>query len=251
MDISSLKEAGLTEGEIKVYLALLELGDSTTGPIIEKSKVAKSIVYQILDKLIEKGLVSYIIKEKTKHFQAANPKRILDYIEERKKQLEKNKEKVENLIPKILTFQNKPISEAKLYEGFKGTITVHENTYLKLKEGEEYFYMGIPPEQPDYFHAYWLKDSKRRVKAGIKCKLLYNKGTSKEILKGRNKLKDCEARYMPLDIDSPAWFMGYKDVAIISFPSKNPITIEITNKEIADSFRSYFEEFWKKSKPFK
>ena len=83
MDTTALRESGLTDGEIKVYTALLELGASTTGPIIEKSGVAKSIVYQLLDKLTAKGLVSYITKEKTKHYQAAEPNRILDYIEQR------------------------------------------------------------------------------------------------------------------------------------------------------------------------
>ncbi|MBS3167698.1 hypothetical protein J4216_01085 [Candidatus Woesearchaeota archaeon] len=45
MDIMILREAGLTEGEIKVYLALLELGTSTSGPIVEKSGVARSIIF--------------------------------------------------------------------------------------------------------------------------------------------------------------------------------------------------------------
>ena len=60
-----IREAGLTEGESKVYLALLKLDSSTSGPIIEESGVANSIIYRILDSLSEKGLVSYIIKEKT------------------------------------------------------------------------------------------------------------------------------------------------------------------------------------------
>ena len=66
MDTTSLREAGLTDGEIKVYLALLELGAATTGPIIEKSGIARSIIYQILDKLMQKGLVSMVMKDKTK-----------------------------------------------------------------------------------------------------------------------------------------------------------------------------------------
>ena len=53
---------------------------------------------------------------------------------------------------------------------------------------------------------------------------------------------------MPYDIKTPAWFMSYKDVSVIGFPSSKPITIEIINKEIADSFKAYFESFWKKSK---
>tara|TARA_Y100000310_G_C20656794_1_gene802391 strand:- start:57 stop:815 length:759 start_codon:yes stop_codon:yes gene_type:complete len=252
MDISAIKEAGLTEGEAKVYLALLGLGPSTTGPIIEKSGVAKSIIYQLLEKLLQKGLVSYIIKEKTKYFQAAEPNKLIDYIEEREKELLDNKKKVEDILPQLILKQKEAKqSEAKIFEGFRGMITVHEHTYQKLKRGEEYFFLGIAPEQPKHFHAYWQRDHLRRTKAGIKCKLLFHSKTDPEILKNRNSYKLCDARYMPIAINTPAWFMGYKDVAVIGFPSSKPITLEIVNKEIADSFKAYFNEFWKKTKSIK
>ncbi|MBS3127573.1 hypothetical protein J4410_00325 [Candidatus Woesearchaeota archaeon] len=252
MDLQILQETGLTEGEAKVYLALLELGSATSGPIIEKSGISRSIIYQLLEKLIQKGLVSYITKEKTKYFQAAQPQKLLDFIEEREKQLQNNKKKVEQLLPELLLKQSiAKQSEANLFEGFKGMMSVHEHTYEQLKSGEEYFFLGIPPEQPKHFHAYWNRDHTRRIKAGIKCKLLFNPNTNKEILRNRNGYKDCDARYMTEEINTPAWFMGYKDVAVIGFASKNPITLEIRNKEIATSFKSYFDEFWKRSKPFK
>lgn len=252
MDISALREAGLTEGEIKVYLALLELGESTSGPIIEKSGIARSIAYQILDKLMQKGLVSYVVKEKTKYFQAAEPNKLMVYIDEREKQLKENKKKVEELLPQLILKQKeaKP-GEIRVFEGFKGMITVHEHTYQRLKRGEEYFFLGIPPEQPKHFHAYWQRDHLRRVEAGIKCKLLFHPQTDPKILKNRNSYEGCDARYMPIKIDTPAWFMGYKDVAVIGFPAEKPVTLEIVNKEIADSFKAYFDEFWKNARPFK
>jgi len=252
MDIKALRESGLTEGEIKVFLALLELGSSTTGPIVEKSKIARSIIYQILDKLIEKGIVSYITKEKTKYFQASDPEKLLDYIDEKEKKLKENKGKIREILPQLLLLQKDAVAKgANLFEGFKGMITVHEHTYKKLKKGEEYFFIGIPPEQPEYFHSYWNKDHKRREKAGIKCKLLFHPKTPESLLQNRNSYRGCDARYMPAEINTPAWFMGYKEVVVIGFPSKSPITIEIINKEIADSFKAYFEEFWRRSKPFK
>jgi sugar-specific transcriptional regulator TrmB len=70
MESIELTKLGLTEGEAKVYLALLKLGSSTVGPIVKKSKVAYSNIYEVLERLISKGLVSFIKKEKTKYFQA-------------------------------------------------------------------------------------------------------------------------------------------------------------------------------------
>ncbi|HLC73302.1 MAG TPA: helix-turn-helix domain-containing protein, partial [Candidatus Nanoarchaeia archaeon] len=221
-------------------------------PITEKSGVAKSIIYQLLEKLIQKGLVSYITKEKTRYYQASDPHKLIEYIEENEKKLAENKNKIENLIPTLLAKQNQNKEQtATIYEGFKGMIAVHEHTYLKLEKGDEFFYLGIAPEQPEHFHAYWQRDHLRRAKAGIHCKLLFHPNTDKKILKNRNSYKLCDARYMPTEINTPAWIMGYKDVTVIGFPSSNPITLEIVNQEIADSFKSYFEEFWKKSKKFK
>ena len=82
-----LEEIGFTKGEIKVYLTLLELGSTTTGDVIKKSKVSPSKVYDILEKLIQKGVVNYVIKGKVKYFEAASPKRILEYLQEKGKKI--------------------------------------------------------------------------------------------------------------------------------------------------------------------
>ena len=70
MDIKILEEIGLTKSEVKTYLALLEIGSSSTGDIVEKAQVASSKIYEILDKLSQKGLVSFIIKSGVKYFEA-------------------------------------------------------------------------------------------------------------------------------------------------------------------------------------
>jgi len=252
MDTAFLKEAGLTEGEIKVYIALLELGLTTIGPILEKSRVTKSIIYRILDRLMAKGLVSYIIKEKTKYFQAAPPDKLLDYVEEKRKQLEENKTKIQEMIPQLLLKQQlSPKSEATIYTGFKGIMTVHDKRFEKLTRGDEYFFLGLPATQPEYYHSYWQRDHTKREKLGIKCRLLYEQNVEERVLKNRNSFKYCDARRMPINIDTPAWILGYKDVTVIGIPlADKPFAFEIVNQEVADSFKHYFEWFWKKTKNY-
>jgi len=252
MDTTVLRQIGLTGGEIKVYLALLGLGSTTSGPLTDESGVSRSKIYHILERLIQKGLVSYTIKQKTKYYQAAEPSKIRDYLDEKEQEFRKQRREIDDLVPKLEMQQKvaKKIKEAQIFEGFKGIQTVHEHTYLKLKRGEEYFYLGIHPLQEEKYHLYWQRDHKRRVKAGIKCRLLFNRGTDPKILKDRNCFKGCDARYMPIPIETPAWIMGYKDVTVIGLQSEKGMAIEIINREIADSFRRYFESFWKLSKLF-
>lgn len=252
MDISSLREAGLTEGEIKVYLALLEIGSSTTGPIVEKSGIARSIIYQILEKLIQKGLVSVITKEKTKYFQSAEPRKILEYIDEREAKFIENKKIVEKLLPELILKQKMaPKSQTNMYFGYKGIRTAHEHLYQKLKKGEEYYYLGVPAFQPKEQHLYWKRDHLRRIKARIKCRLLFNMGTDPKTLANRNSYKGAQARYMPIEIKTPATFMTYKDTTVIILQAPHAIAVEIIDQDITDSFQAYFDEFWKRSKHFK
>ena len=249
--VNLIKEAGLTEGEAKVYLALLKLGSSTSGPIIEESKVANSIIYRILESLIEKGLVSYIIKEKTKYFKAAEPKKIIEYLDEKKQKIEDGKEKISKTLPQLLALSVlNDVTSVQVYEGFKGFQTAYEHYYLKLKKGEEVITWGVYPVQEDKYHTYWQKDHVKRKQYGIKIKILFNQGTDKEILRNRNSYWGCDARYMPSSIKTPAWFMVYRNVLLIMLQSEKPVAVEIINQDIANSFRAYFEDLWGKSKSF-
>ena len=66
----------------------------------------------------------------------------------------------------------------------------------------------------------------------------------------RNSYKDCDARLLASDINTPAFFLIYKDTVMIGIPTGQPIAIEIISDEIATAFKGYFKEFWKRTKPF-
>ena len=188
MDTKLLKNIGLTEGEIRAYLALIELGPSTSGPITDKSKVSSSKIYNILERLMQKGLVSYIIKEKTRYYQAEDPIKIKEYVITKENEIKKQKEELDKVIP-FLQLQKKSEknkSEVQIYKGFKGIQTITDHIYSKLKRGETWLNTGVPSHQEDKYHDYWHKDHLRRIKAGIKCKMLFNVKTPIETLKQRN-----------------------------------------------------------------
>ena len=134
-----LQEIGLTESESKTYLALLDLGTSTIGPLASKSGVAYSKIHLLLEKLIAKGLASYIIKNKTKYFSPANPKRILNYLDERKKEINKQEKEVKEIIPKLIEKLSfiKEEEKVEIYEGFEGYMSVYQESFDLLKKGGE------------------------------------------------------------------------------------------------------------------
>lgn len=253
MDERIFKKIGFTEGETRIYLALLKLGSITAGPITNESRISRSKVYEILERLMQKGLVSYIIKNKTKYFQAAEPSKLKEYLEKKEQEFKKQKEELDKIIPQLELQQRlgEKIKEAQIFKGFKGIITVHEHIFSKLKKGEDYFYLGIPSFKEAGSQLYWRRMHLKRIALGINCRLLYNQSTDKKILENRNEFKGSDARYMPIPIETPAWIMGYKDITVIGWFGEDEMAIEIINQKVADSFRQYFEAFWKLSKKFK
>ncbi|MHA2069961.1 MAG: helix-turn-helix domain-containing protein, partial [Candidatus Thorarchaeota archaeon] len=73
MEIQDLRNIGLTDGEIRIYEALLELGETTRTQLAKKSGVSPSKIYDVTNRLIEKGIVSAVKKDGILHFSAANP----------------------------------------------------------------------------------------------------------------------------------------------------------------------------------
>ena len=71
-----LKEFGLSENEIKIYIDLLKTGTATANRLSKLSGVKRSTTYDNLNLLVNKGLVSSIIKEKVIYFEAIDPKKM-------------------------------------------------------------------------------------------------------------------------------------------------------------------------------
>src|SRR3989344_3389131 len=101
MDVKLLEEIGLTEGEVKVYFALLRLGLTKTGALAAKAGVSSSKVYKILGRLELKGLAGHVVKGKITYYRAMQPERILDYLDDKQKALEEKRRQVEAILPEI------------------------------------------------------------------------------------------------------------------------------------------------------
>lgn len=241
---AALKQIGLTDGEIKVYLALLEIGSSSTGKITKKSGISGSKVYEVLDRLISKGLASYIIKNNVKNFEAAGPERILDYMEEKENQIEEDKIEIQKIMPELILKQKEAKkSEVKVFTKWEGIKTANENIIDTLKKGEEWLSMGLT-EQPEQWEAYFNKRQRSRAEKGILLKQLLNeKYTS--LYKTRKKLPYTQFRLLPKNFEMPTSIEIYKNKIIIMILLKEePMAVMIESKAVADSFKKYFYALW-------
>ena len=80
MDTDALRKIGLTENEIKIYLNLLKTGLSTAYDIGKKTGIYRVHVYDKLEQLMDKGLVTHVYRGAKKYFQATPPTKIKQYL---------------------------------------------------------------------------------------------------------------------------------------------------------------------------
>ncbi|MDD5192354.1 MAG: helix-turn-helix domain-containing protein [Candidatus Nanoarchaeia archaeon] len=248
MVIEILKKIGLTDNEIVVYLALLEICSSTTGEIIKKSNLHSSRVYECLEKLQVKGLVSYVVKANRKYFEATNPNRLIDYLEERRKQIEQEKSEVKKIIPDLVAKGKvtKQVQEANIYSGYKGIRALLENLLEDLKKGGEYYVFGAEGGMKELLGSYFYLYQKQKSKLKIKSKVIFgDKARNTDLL---DEFKG-EARFISSEFSSPTDTFIYNNKVIIFVWNENPaFAILIKNKSIYQSYKSYFSLLWKLAK---
>ncbi len=251
MDIRPLEELGLTPGEIKVYTALVRIGETTSGPLVDESEVSVSKVYQILDRLAKKGLASHIVKRKTKYFRAADPDRLLDYLKEKEESLKQQEKSLKELIPQLAGIKGAAITAetAQVYDGLKGIQTARERTLKIMKKGDEMWIIGIarsPYEgsMTPYFKHY----HKRRYEKGIKCRYLYNEYAKEPMGETSASYPLSEVRYMKGGLITHAWMEIYADTVTIGINKGKSFSVVIQNQEVADSFKIYARLLWSMEK---
>lgn len=244
-----LEGLGLTKGEIKVYFALLEIGSSTTGEIIKKAKVSRSKVYEMLDRLINRGLVSFVIKENTKYFEAADPDHILHYVRREKSLLEEKEKELKNILPKLKQKREfaKTPQTSMVYEGIKGIKTIYSEVLYSLKKGDKYYAIAAEPEiiKDKFFMAFIKSFHRRREERGIKVKLLASKRIKSFVSKMFSKNKLMKIKYFEQNIPSATLIFG--DSVATYVWGERPSGVVIKSEVIAKRYREFFEEVWKAS----
>ena len=244
MNTKLLEDIGLTKSEIAVYLALLELGSSSTGKIVDKSKVSSSKIYEILDKLIQKGLASYIIKSGVKNFEAAPPKRIVDYVKEKENKLEKQKIDLEKLLPELELKRtlSEYKSEATIFKGMKGGETAFKYLVNSMKKNDEWLSFVITFENKDYFRML-TKIHKERAKKGLKARQIINE-RHKQYTKERGRITNTKLKFVPDEQQNPTIVNVAGNITLINIMGEEITVFMIESKNVADSFRKQFEKMW-------
>lgn len=242
--IKKLIGLGLTDGEARVYYALLQLGSSTVGPIVKKSKIAYSNIYEVLDRLSQKGLVTHITKQKTKYFQASHIENLKFYLEEKEQHIEQQKETLQELWPHITSLVSEQAHEAEVFVGFKGLTSAYAIMLEDVQTNDTFnFFFNAPDQYAEAIDSFYV-----RIGKIFRDKKVSLKGIAHESYrqnKGVGQTPWTKMRYV--DFPTPTTIDICKD-KIMLITWEQPMGVLITSLELAEGFRQYFESVWKQAK---
>jgi len=229
--IKILQQLGLEEQEVKTYLALLDLGESTATKLAERTGLGRVHMYQIVNKLIERGIASYIVKNNVKYFSASDPEILLKDIQQKEQDFQK-------ILPELKARQKKLIQETKveIYRGRDGINTLFK---MILRDKKSYFILGGAQEACSIFKLENTIFVKRAEKLNLLGKILARKKDQFFISKNE------DYRFIPEHLISSTTQMMWENKTAIFVWSEPYYAVLIDNEEITKSNLATFNYLWK------
>lgn len=249
MNKEILISLGLSKRESEVYYTLLLVEEALASEISEKTKESRTNTYDTLNSLIKKGLVSYVIKNNRKYFIATDPKKLLDWIDLKKEEIEKERKIVEKFIPDIFKLRSPKEKKVvvEVYEGKEGLRTMLKETVESSKESKKEFLIfnaiaGYLRELDQIYHERYYEE---RKKYRIKSRYIFTEGEKHPMA------PYSEYRYLPEHYKSFVATAIHGDEVSFWLLTKPEIVILIKSRELAETYRNNFEILWDLAKPKK
>ncbi|KKQ27515.1 MAG: hypothetical protein US42_C0008G0026 [Candidatus Magasanikbacteria bacterium GW2011_GWC2_37_14] len=234
---TQLHNLGFHKNEIKVYLALFELGQCKAGDIILHTKLHRNLVYTALEELEKKELLTKTIAKSVAKFSANNPERLVE-------ELENKKQLAQEIAKKLKERQNEAPREITVFEGIEGMKKFKEKSLNIFPDSTNYIIsassLNVIPELENFWREYHRKRSRR----GIPGKFLIDQNTDKEAVAVRRELPHTELKYLPFGTKMPIWFEMFGDYLGIGLPSENPLLFSIKSREAVAGMKEFFNYFW-------
>lgn len=229
-----LQDLGLTETESKIYLCLLKKGSSQTGVIAKDTGIHRRTIYDSIERLIEKGLVSYISHNNTKFFEAIDPERLLNILKEKQ-------DKINLILPELKNL-HKNTREKKETLFFRGKESIKSVFDDQINVGNEILFIGKGMNVNEIIKFYFPKFDAKRIEKNIPIKMLFdNLARDIESIK---KIQLADIKYIPASYSSPMSLYIYGNNVSIVLWSNDPTAVLIRQKEVAEGFREHFNILW-------
>jgi sugar-specific transcriptional regulator TrmB len=240
MNYKDLQSDGLSETEAKIYLAVLELGETVVSRIAKKSGVKRTTVYLSLENLKEKGLLSQIKKHGRPYYYAEDPRKLEELLEEKKN-------KISKLMPELMAIAN-VIDKKPVIRYFEGQESFKEVFNETLGYPNQETLVWFPNDEHWLDNEYFTKEYvPRRLTKKISTRAIVPESSKNMSFFETNQEALRQVRIAPNDVyvsKIEIVLYGKNKIGIVSFYENMSVIIESPN--IFEALRSIFNVMWEK-----
>ena len=238
--MDALRELGLTEKEVAVYLECLKTGATSAQRLSKATQLRRTTTYDTLESLRMKGLIVTFERDKKTFFEAVDPRRLPDMLKERERRV---KEAVPELLKLRGTATEKP--SLQMFDGLKGIYALMDQIYEEnelLQYGSARIGKAMLPSIPESF-------ARRRAERGIKLRAVFERSAEAMFrTKDPAIAKVTKLRFLDAMATMPTvTFIAGDKVATLSLGGEL-LGVLIEDKEIAQTQRMIFELLWAQAK---
>lgn len=238
---------GLTDKEIQIYLACLELGSATVQELANRSGLKRTNIYNYLEDLKQKGLITEIQYKHKALLIAENPQMLKQRAEKRMTEAKSCVQKIDEAIPELLGIFSLPGEKPKVkyYQGIEGIKKIYDDT---LVAGEPIYAFTDYEKMFDVMTPeYMIKYAENRATKRISFYTLAQPGHWAKKMVALNKEHKREMKLLEnAQLETEINIYGNK-VALLSF--RRPYTgVIIEDRAISQSIKSIWKVLWDKLK---
>lgn len=237
MDLNLLLQFGLNKNDIKVYEALVSLGQTKSGALMVQAKVGSSRLYASLDVLIAKGLVSYEVRNNVRYYKPEKIDSLIEQSKESTRALETLAEKIKSITPAVIER-----NETNVFEGYHGFRRAFFEHVERMDKKEELRIIGFGSNAPEKRALSKFFDEINIIAIEKKCKMhiLFDETFRKKagIADVGNR---ADIRFLPSSYFGPTAYNISKTEVLLSVWGKDPLVIRIRNPILVESFARHFD----------
>lgn len=229
--LEKLQRIGFSRKESEIYLALAQGGNMSANDIAKRTSTNRTVCYNVLQQLVDRGVVSYSKKDSKRMFLVANPKSLLADIKEQE-------EVARGLVQEIesISVEKNEEQSVEVFEGSNGL----KQIFNEIRECKELYVLnatGLIFEHLRFSASHIIDDINKRKNIHIIGTQSMKKTQLALTLKAKIK-------YLPSSAENYATTLIFDGKVIIQTLKSKPFMVKISDRSIYEGYKKDFSVLW-------
>lgn len=238
---SILIRNGLSEKEAEVYLAVLEAGEINISHISKKTKIKRTSIYNVVDNLQKKGVVSILHRHGIQYVSALPPQVLID-------RFKTSASMAEKILPDLLQMAyTSPIKpRVRYHQGLQGLEEVlKEFSYSKTQSMVITDYEKMPDELLKFIQKEIVPE---RIKRKVRTKFIVPNNKASKTMQENDESHYGDTRAIEFNEEgNPIEILLFDSskIGFLSFPKGERFALIIDSVAIYTTLQHIFEVLWR------